>query len=67
MFYCIDKAPGITTRVAVKTLLQVKGRGFGVEGILDPFASGLLIAATGTSTRFLEYFLALQKGYTAEI
>jgi tRNA pseudouridine55 synthase len=53
--------------VAVKKLLQVKGKGFGVEGILDPFASGLLIAATGPSTRFLSYFLKFQKTYTAEI
>jgi tRNA pseudouridine55 synthase len=53
--------------VAVKKLLQVKGRGFGVEGILDPFASGLLIAATGPSTRFLSYFLKFRKTYAAEI
>lgn len=66
-FYLIDKAPGPTSRVAVKTLLQVKGKGFGVEGILDPFASGLLIAATGNSTRFLSYFLPFEKTYAAEI
>ncbi len=53
--------------MAVKKLLQVKGRGFGVEGILDPFASGLLIAATGPSTRFLSYYLPFPKTYIAEI
>ncbi len=57
----------MTTRLAVKNVLQVKGRGFGVEGILDPFASGLLIAATGDSTRFLSYFLRLEKAYVAEL
>ncbi len=51
----------------MKNVLQVKGRGFGVEGILDPFASGLLIAATGDSTRFLSYFLQFEKTYVAEL
>ena len=51
----------------MKNVLQVKGRGFGVEGILDPFASGLLIAATGDSTRFLSYFLRFEKTYVAEL
>ncbi|HMV36326.1 MAG TPA: tRNA pseudouridine(55) synthase TruB [Turneriella sp.] len=63
----MDKAAGVTTRLAVKNVLQVKGRGFGVEGILDPFASGLLIAATGDSTRFLSYFLRFEKTYVAEL
>ena len=51
----------------MRNLLNVRGRGFGVEGILDPFASGLLITATGDSTRFLEYFLQFPKTYTATI
>lgn len=38
-----------------------------MEGILDPFASGLLIAATGDSTRFLHYFLRFEKTYVAEL
>nr|WP_281054979.1 tRNA pseudouridine(55) synthase TruB [Turneriella parva] len=63
----MDKAAGPTTRSAVRNLLNVRGRGFGVEGILDPFASGLLITATGDSTRFLEYFLQFPKTYTATI
>jgi tRNA pseudouridine(55) synthase len=51
----------------VRNLLNVRGRGFGVEGILDPFASGLLVTATGDSTRFLEYFLQFKKTYIATI
>ena len=39
----------------------------GLEGILDPFASGLLIAATGYATRYLEYFLELSKVYEASL
>lgn len=51
----------------MRNLLKVRGRGFGVEGILDPFASGLLVTATGDSTRFLEYFLQFKKTYLATI
>ncbi|MCX7632073.1 MAG: tRNA pseudouridine(55) synthase TruB [Turneriella sp.] len=44
-------------------LLGLRGPGFGAKGILEPLASGLLLAAKGNSTRFLSYFSALPKTY----
>ena len=43
------------------------GQKAGLEGILDPFANGLLIAATNNATRFLKYFLELNKVYKASL
>ena len=61
----IYKPKGIPSR---KAMLAVTHRQkAGLEGILDPFADGLLIAATNTATRFLQYFLELDKVYEASL
>ena len=39
----------------------------GIEGILDPFATGLLIIATGYYTRYLSYFSSLTRVYQAKL
>ena len=52
-FVIIDKPNGVTSREAMySTLSSEKGKK-GIEGILDPFATGVLILAYGPATRFL--------------
>ena len=41
----------------------VRSKKKGIEGILDPFASGLLIVATGYMTRYLSFFSTLSRTY----
>ena len=63
----VDKPAGPTSHdvVAVvrKSLGGVKA---GHAGTLDPFATGLLVVATGRATRILEYLTGLDKEYEAE-
>ncbi|BDU67692.1 MAG: hypothetical protein TYPL_3450 [Candidatus Tyloplasma litorale] len=67
-FYLLNKKPGLTSN---KTLSNFKkGKSFlkiGFSGVLDPFASGLLIVATDSDTKFLELFLNSDKTYIGSI
>lgn len=66
-FILVNKPPGPTSHQAASTLGKIiKGRR-GIEGILDPFASGLLVIAFGQATRFLQFFDPLMKAYEATI
>jgi tRNA pseudouridine55 synthase len=40
-----------------------RGCKVGHSGTLDPFASGLLIAAVGRATRAIQYVMAMEKTY----
>ena len=62
----IYKPEGITSRKAM-LLATHEHKKAGLEGILDIFASGLLIAGTNNATRFLRYFLELRKVYEASL
>lgn len=64
-FILIDKPEGITSRKALDAVLRTLKSTGGYEGILDPFASGLILAGTGTACRFFRYFGDLLKQYTA--
>lgn len=67
-FYLLDKVVGITSNKALGKLkheLNIKKAGF--SGVLDPFASGLLIVATDGDTKFIERFLKSKKTYTGTI
>ncbi len=67
-FYLIDKEQGITSNKALSFLkreLNIKKAGF--SGVLDPFATGLLIVATEGDTKFLDLFLNSPKTYTGKI
>ncbi len=66
-FYLIDKPPGPTSRQAMMAALPEKRMKAGIEGILDPFASGLLVVATGPYTRFFDFFAGLEKEYLATL
>ncbi|HOG38399.1 MAG TPA: tRNA pseudouridine(55) synthase TruB [bacterium] len=49
----------------IKSITSIKKVGF--SGTLDPMASGLLIIATSSATKFLDAFHFLDKIYTAKI
>ncbi len=66
--YLLDKQKGITSNKALSLLkreINVKKAGF--SGVLDPFATGLLIVATNGDTRFLDLFLRSRKKYSGTI
>ncbi len=67
-FYLIDKEQGITSNKAlsfIKKEFDISKAGF--SGVLDPFATGLLIIATDGDTKFLDLFLHSPKTYSGEI
>ncbi|NOZ13452.1 MAG: tRNA pseudouridine(55) synthase TruB [Acidobacteria bacterium] len=64
--YLIDKADGITSFDVVREVRKTTGiRRVGHAGTLDPFATGLLIVATGSYTRLADYFHRYGKTYLA--
>lgn len=69
-FYIFDKPENLYSRKVLRAIpLSPNQRKIksGIEGILDPFATGVIIAATGYCTRFLSYFHQLTKTYIATI
>ncbi|MCS6983524.1 MAG: tRNA pseudouridine(55) synthase TruB [Leptospiraceae bacterium] len=66
-FVYIHKRPSLTSRAVLDELLKrIPGKA-GLEGILDPFAQGLLIAAYGAATRLLSYLHLYPKEYEGEV
>lgn len=64
MFYLINKPTGITSHdVIYKMRKALNMKRIGHAGTLDPLASGLMIVATGTDTKLLEYVVGLDKTY----
>jgi tRNA pseudouridine55 synthase len=64
----LDKPAGLTSHGAVMQVRRRLGtRRVGHTGTLDPFATGLLLALVGPSTRLMEYFHALPKTYEATL
>ncbi len=66
-FLLVDKPAGLISRRALNKALRVYGKKGGIEGILDPFASGLLILGFGMGTRFFSLFHELPKTYSGTI
>jgi tRNA pseudouridine55 synthase len=67
-FFLIDKELGKSSFFVIKqirSILNIKKVGF--SGTLDPMASGLLIVATSSATKFLDAFHFLDKVYYAKI
>lgn len=65
-FLLINKAAGMTSFDVIRQLRKLTGiRKIGHAGTLDPFATGLLICATGQYTRLLKYAEAQSKSYEA--
>ena len=64
----VDKPRGVTSHDVVAAVRRAAGtRKVGHAGTLDPLATGVLVLALGTATRTLEYLLADDKWYDAEI
>jgi tRNA pseudouridine55 synthase len=67
-FLAIDKEAGISSFGVISKLRKIlKMRKIGHCGTLDPFATGLLICATGQYTRLLRFAEASHKCYEAEV
>jgi len=64
--YLIDKPAGITSFDVVQKVRKISGiRRVGHAGTLDPFATGLLIVASGPFTRLMDFFHNYRKTYLA--
>lgn len=66
--FLLDKPTGISSNKALSEFKKnhnVTKAGF--SGVLDPFASGLLIVATNSHTKLLDIFLNKEKTYTGKI
>lgn len=64
MFFLINKPTGITSHdVIYKMRKALHMKRIGHAGTLDPLASGLMIVATGTDTKLLEYVVGMDKTY----
>jgi tRNA pseudouridine55 synthase len=67
-FLLIDKPAGISSFDVIRRLRRILGiKKIGHAGTLDPFATGLLICATGQYTRLLKYAEAQSKTYQASL
>ncbi|MCK9557912.1 MAG: tRNA pseudouridine(55) synthase TruB [Candidatus Cloacimonetes bacterium] len=67
-FFLIDKEAGISSFKVISSLRKILGiRKIGHSGTLDPFATGLLICATGQYSRLLKYALSQDKVYEVEL
>ncbi len=62
----VDKPPGYTSRQIANIIQQLCHQKTGHGGTLDPFASGLLILATGKHTRYLSEFQQAPKTYSGK-
>ena len=64
--YVIDKPAGITSFDVIRKLRKtLKLRRMGHAGTLDPFATGVLLVATGRFTRITDCFHRYDKTYAA--
>lgn len=64
MFFLINKPIGISSFGAIARLRKILGiKKVGHTGTLDPLASGLLLVATGNSTKLIPYIDRARKTY----
>ncbi|NDJ53879.1 MAG: tRNA pseudouridine(55) synthase TruB [Chloroflexi bacterium] len=64
----VHKPPGPTSHDVVQTVRRgTRERRIGHAGTLDPMAEGVLVLALGQATRLIEYLMASQKRYRAEV
>lgn len=66
----LDKEAGLSSFAALGALrraLRGSGAKVGHTGTLDPFATGLLVAVTGSCTRLAPWFTTLDKTYRAVV
>ena len=63
----VDKPPGPSSFAVVREIRRRTGARTGHAGTLDPFASGLLLVLSGSTTRLAPWLLGLDKRYVTEI
>ena len=63
----VDKPPGPSSFAIVREIRARTGARTGHAGTLDPFASGLLLALSGGTTRLAPWLVGLDKRYLTEI
>jgi tRNA pseudouridine55 synthase len=63
----VDKPAGPTSFDIVAAVRRRTGARTGHTGTLDPFATGLLVLLSGSSTRLQQRFVGLDKRYRTEI
>ncbi len=64
----IDKGPGLTSHDVVAWVRRITGeRKVGHTGTLDPLATGVLPVCLGAATKVIEYLVADDKAYEAEV
>ena len=67
-WFIIDKPQGMSSAAAVNKLKRfIKPSKIGHTGTLDPFASGILIAAIGEATKLIDYVMDQEKTYEFSI
>jgi tRNA pseudouridine55 synthase len=62
-----DKPPGPSSFAVVRDVRARTGARTGHAGTLDPFASGLLLVLSGSTTRLAPWLVGLDKRYLTEI
>ena len=63
----LDKPAGISSFAAIAELRERTGARTGHAGTLDPFATGLLVVLSGSTTRLASLFVKLDKRYLTEV
>src|SRR4029079_809447 len=65
--FLIDKAAGLSCFAAVAWVRRRTGARTGHAGTLDPFATGLLLVLSGSSTKLVPWLVGLDKRYLTDI
>jgi tRNA pseudouridine55 synthase len=65
--FLIDKSAGLSSFAAVASVRRRTGARTGHAGTLDPFATGLLLVLSGSSTKLVPWLVGLDKRYLTDI
>jgi tRNA pseudouridine55 synthase len=63
----VDKASGPSSFAIVAQIRRRTGARTGHAGTLDPFATGLLVVLSGTTTKLAQWLVGLDKRYVTEL
>jgi tRNA pseudouridine55 synthase len=65
--FLIDKVAGVSSFAVVASVRRRTGARTGHAGTLDPFATGLLLVLSGSSTKLVPWLVGLDKRYLTDI
>ena len=63
----VDKPPGPSSFAVIAEIRRRTGARTGHAGTLDPFASGLLLVLSGSTTKLASCFVGLDKRYVTDV